>query len=540
MLRALRKILVSDEFYIFGISDDEKSSLKKALTFENPAYINAKRYTRYNRVSLLQYIMYYEETFMYDDFGNKHCCFKVPLGVDLSKYLNLSNYYFEDIRIDNPIKSKISFLLTPREEQSLATEKYLTYVEKCNEGLKEQRFEPFKNIIKLPTGKGKSILGLYIASQLKVKTLIVVHKDDLVTGWKKDIKLAFGEDTDIGLIKAKSRKVGEFVTIATVQTLNKLTEEEICSLDQFGFIIQDEMHHCPASSYSVVSKFTPKYRLGITATDERNDGLSQVLNLYYGDIVYEYDSSNIEGETDILPFTVFRKTLPIYFNPVYSVIKRGEAKSYVLKDKYRPKGSLNKGEIRLSDIPYNERPKISYQNIDSYVVTLDYYKREVCKDILSNYNLGYSCVVFFSQKEHIRIYRDYLIDKLEIPEEDIGLLYGDNKDNDLVLQKAENKRKFITLTTYSKSTEGTNVKQWEVEFFVSSMNNEKNTEQAVGRIRRTKPEGNKLEIPRVYDYRCSEVYSLSSHGYTRDKRYRKMLGETSSGSQSIFKRGFAR
>ena len=72
------------------------------------------------------------------------------------------------------------------------------------------------------------------------------------------------------------------------------------------------------------------------------------------------------------------------------------------------------------------------------------------------------------------------------------------------------------------------------------LNNEKNTEQAVGRIRRVK-EG-KINPAILYDYRVPYVYSLANHGNTRDKRYRHlgfiMEGEKSSPKRSIFKRGY--
>ena len=77
---------------------------------------------------------------------------------------------------------------------------------------------------------------------------------------------------------------------------------------------------------------------------------------------------------------------------------------------------------------------------------------------------------------------------------------------------------------------------------MSSVNSEKNVEQAVGRIRRRK-EG-KISPARLYDYRFSESYSISSHGSTRDKVYRKLkfsiTGKKSKKKESkgLFSRGY--
>lgn len=503
---------LSSSAYISGLTPDELERVKKDLTFDNPAYATTQRYSRYAYTTVPPYITYYEE----------HKGFiEVPIGYDLSQF-RVNTF------LDNRVYERIEtapFVLELRNTQREAAESYL----KSN-----KESYPLKGSIQMPTGKGKSILGLYIASVLSCKTLIVVHKDDLVTGWKNDIALAFDNKVNVGLIKAKSRKVGHFLTIATVQTLNKLSSEEREDLyNQFGFVIQDEMHHCPASSFEVVSKFKAEYKLGLTATPERTDGLAHVMNLYFGDFCYRYEHD--DDDEDILPVKVIVKSNPLYFNPICKSQKLRERTIYKIHDLSYPENKVPaENEIRLSNIPYKDRPKVPFQVIDDFVVRG--IIESVCQDIVTEYDRGHSCVVFFTQKEHCRLYYERLLES--ISPDHLGLYYGDNADNDAVLKKAESTRKFVTLTTYAKATEGTNVKQWEVEFLVSSINNEKNTEQAVGRVRRTK-EGKKINPVIVYDYRTPKVYSVSSHGRTRDARYRQ-LHFTFEGDKprGLFSRGY--
>ena len=869
-----RKLIVSDGQILCSPSADEIAAIKNKLTFDNPAYRNAIRFSRYSRVAVPPSLMYYEQG-RYDE----ESCIKVPIGFDVSSVVSDKLEV-----IDNRVYSKVDhapFVLTLREDQEKAAENYLSFKDSL----------PPRNIIQLPTGKGKSILGLYIASQLSCKTLIVVHKDDLVEGWRKDIVLAFDNKVHAGLIKAKSREVGHFITIATVQTLNRLSAEELNKLyDTFGFVIQDEMHHCvlgdslilkqdggvvpitsikkndsvyggtvntpfnilskvyrmsykhgmiegsadhlsfcldkrkyfnkhtrqcdftnaefevkhlseiddnyvipvlrkaphtvrnsvspeeasfvamimcdghldkdgnrvkvnvskdkafyrtvfekfvpdckssydcrgnltvwstdkhlksfletvwgiprgkksntirvpdflyysplktikafietcfscegdlnysngnyrmclntcsksfaqglslllkkfgivtnfqvisrsgkhntvyriscsgamfnefmntftliprkttlkrnsgemnhnrvfgdyimsdvkkveslgysdvvydfevpeshsfiangtlthncPASSYSVVSNFRPRYRLGLTATPERSDGLDHIMNLYYGSIVFKYeDDKETDEENDILPVKVIKRKSLVYFDPLFQNVGTDEHPVYKLIDLYAPaEVEMKHGYVRISEIPYKDRPTLSYQVVDNFVVNDEVYKAQVCGDVAIEYDRGHSCILFFTQKEQCRTYFEAL--KEFIPEESIGLYYGDNSDNKSVLEKAEKQRPYVTLTTYAKATEGTNVKQWEVEFLVSSINNEKNTEQAVGRIRRVK-EGSKLSTAVLYDYRVPYVYSLANHGATRDRRYKKLgfiiEGENPQQKRSIFKRGY--
>ena len=506
------KAVIDNRVHLYGDIDEKiLSQIKEDLTFANKQYETVMRYSKYRYTSVPPYLFYYSLT--KDELT-------VPVGYNFLKYFDCVE--IEDERVCPPTKVVPHFALSLRESQKEAAEEFI----KNNANIIP------KGSIQMPTGKGKSILGLYLAHYYKTKTLIVVHKDDLVQGWKKDIDLAFDKKVVPGIIKAKSRTIGDFLTIATVQTLNRLSKEELYSLHkEFGFIIQDEMHHCPSTSFSIVNGFKCRYRLGLTATPERADGLAHVMNLYFGDFCYRYKAT--EEDKDILPVKVKRRKLNLYVNPVCKKI----AGNYEVVDFLTPEGTnLKEGEVRISDIPYNLRPRISYQTLDDIVVRG--ISPAVIQDIVKEYDEGRSCVVFFTQKEHCRLYYDFL--KEFISENHLGLYYGDNSDNDSVLKQAEEIRKFVTLTTYAKATEGTNVKQWEVEFLVSSVNNEKNVEQAVGRIRRTKL-GKKISPAIVYDYRTPFVYSMNSHGRTRDKRY-SQLGFSdyyvNAPKKNLFNRGY--
>lgn len=505
-------VTFSSGLTLSGLTQDQVAQVKKELTFDNPAYATTQRFSRYAYTTVPPYLTYYSE---------RKNCIEVPIGYFPS---NIKFGNIVDARVYEQIETA-PFVLELRDSQKEAAESYLT---------SNSNTPVLRGSVQMPTGKGKSILGLYLASALSCKTLIVVHKDDLVTGWQKDIALAFDNKVIPGLIKAKSRRVGHFITIATVQTLNRLSPEELNELyDTFGFVIQDEMHHCPASTFGVVANFRARYKLGLTATPERTDGLAHIMSLYFGDFCYRYKHD--DDDKDILPARVIVRNNGLYFNPSCKAHRRGEKTVYKIHNLACPEDEVLSNDLkRLSDIPYNDRPKVPFQVIDDFVVRG--IKEFVCKDILKEFMDGHSCIVFFTQKEHCRLYYDFLSNVISA--DYLGLYYGDNPNNDEVLEKAEKNRQFITLTTYAKATEGTNVKQWEVEFLVSSLNNEKNTEQAVGRVRRTK-EGCKINPVLIYDYRTPKVYSVGSHGKTRDARYRQLRFENPMASVGkLFSRGY--
>ena len=483
---------------IYNCTKEQQSEIKEELTFSNPSYQSAIRYARnLNYVRIPPYITYYNRGV--DEKGNSYI--ETPLGYTPN---------FDCKILDKRALNEVTFPDFVLELRLAQQEAFKSFCE-SNES-------DFKGLIVLPTGKGKSILGLKIASHLKQKTLIIVHKDDLVVGWKKDIELCFNNELKSGLIKASSRKVGEQITIATIQTLNKLSDEDFNKLEnEFGLVILDEAHHCPASSYDCLMRFNSRYKLGLTATPERTDGTKYILNLHFGGICYKYE--NTDDEKDILPVEVIRRTITQLVDPVFTFNRRTGYTLSEDKSLWCKKPNKNSGLIQYSSIPYEQRPKVSHQEIEDCVLNQPLVLKAIISDIFEEYKKGSNIVCFFTQKKHIDLFYSFL--KEIVPIDKIQCYYGDSKlTSKEAIENAESGKVKITLTTYAKSTEGTNVKSWGVAFLISSLNNGKNVEQAVGRIRRTAP--NKPKVSKVYDYDYTNTVILRSHFQTRLARYRKL------------------
>ena len=66
----------------------------------------------------------------------------------------------------------------------------------------------------------------------------------------------------------------------TIQTANSKEIWKDLGRDYYEFIVVDEAHHAPASSYKgVFTEFSPKVLLGLTATPERMEGGAAELRL---------------------------------------------------------------------------------------------------------------------------------------------------------------------------------------------------------------------------------------------------------------------
>lgn len=478
------KVEIKANKVIYDYTPEQALKIKNDLTLENPQYKQAVRFSKYAVTKIPKHLYFYTQL--------KNCLI-VPRGYNIPfEYKIISDETREVTVLYTPFKLEL------RDKQKEAVLSYLEDIE--------------KGAIVLKTGMGKSILGLYLAYTLRQKCLVLVHKDDLVDGWTKDCKLCFGDKIEVGIYKAKKKIIGRQITIATIQTVSRMSHEEIAKFQSnFGMVIIDECHHIASSSFDLIHQFESAYKIGLTATPERADGLTKLFEFHLGGYAYIQ-----KGESeDILPVKVIVKKLPT-IDPQFYLVKRGN--KYELANELE----LQKGKdlTELRELSYNQRPKLHYFNVDSKIVGDKVFCKEVISDILTEYKNGRSIICFFSQKKHIDLWNDLLVEK-GVKSSHLLKYYGDStQSKEQMKQLAESKVAKITLATYSIATEGTNVKSWEVAFLISSINNGKNCEQAIGRVRRQSED--KIDVALVYDYSLPSAYSISSHFKTRLQRYKQL------------------
>lgn len=137
-------------------------------------------------------------------------------------------------------------------------------------------------IITLPCGGGKTVVALKIASDLACKTLIVVHKEFLLSQWRERIE-QFMPDASVGLVKAGVTDThGRDVVLASLQSLS-MKSYDADTFSEFGFLIVDECHRVGTEVFSrALFKTTFRYSLGLSATPERKDGMTRAIVYHLG------------------------------------------------------------------------------------------------------------------------------------------------------------------------------------------------------------------------------------------------------------------
>lgn len=147
----------------------------------------------------------------------------------------------------------------------------------------------------LPTGSGKTFLGLQAIADAGVSTLIVTPTIDLMNQWHATLTNAFGDQLPhgIGVLGGGSHTVTS-LTVTTYDSAYRYINEYG---DRFGLLLVDEIHHLPAPTYQQIPEMSiAPYRLGLTATYERADGKHELLANLIGPVVYQEEVDTLAGE----------------------------------------------------------------------------------------------------------------------------------------------------------------------------------------------------------------------------------------------------
>ena len=166
-------------------------------------------------------------------------------------------------------------------------------------------------LLEIPCGRGKTVMALKILSELKVKTLVVVHKGFLLNQWVERIN-QFLPDAKVGTIQGQTIDIeGKDIVIGMLQSLS-MKDYPQNMFEDFGLTIVDEVHHIAAEVFvRSLFKIVTKYVLGLSATMQRKDGLSKVFKMFLGDIIYK---EKPKGNDKVIVKVIEYKTSDDEFN----------------------------------------------------------------------------------------------------------------------------------------------------------------------------------------------------------------------------------
>lgn len=382
------KAVISNRIYI-EVNARLQQKLRDTLTYKIPTYGDGPPLIIHNYSTFRKGIM------------------TIPCG---RSDLIPEDYEVVDRRIRNPVKFP-PFRGTLREAQQ---EIYDQIDDNC--------------LINAKVGWGKTFMALAAAAKLGQKTLVVVHTLPLMNQWAKEVEKAFGFKP--GLIGGGHDNYSAPITIGNVASLYKRMDR---LAKEFGTLIMDEVHHAPSPTFTkIIDRSYARYKIGLSGTLERKDGMHVVLPDYFGFKVYKPARENT------LTPTIHAYNTGIYF----------------------PYGDIWAHRVNALN--------------DSFV-----YQDWICDKVKQYENLGHKVLIVADRVDFLKLIAERTGSALTI---------GETNDRDAEIDKIISGEAKSISGTLSIWKEGISCNPLSALILGTQINNDPMLEQVIGRIQRLYPD----------------------------------------------------
>lgn len=248
------KAIISNRIYLSDPGREVANTITKALTYKFAKNTGNKQFSTIETVRTYKKLT-----------GG---VFSIPQG---REDLIPENWEVVDNRIFNPVPfPDPKFELRPDQ-----LEVYDQVVDTC-----------FINAL---VGWGKTFTALHLARKLGQKTLVITHTTTLRDQWIQEVTTLFGVNPGI-IGSGKFDIEDHFIVVSNIQSLKKYKDK---ISKEFGTIILDEAHHCPASTFTeIIDSSYARYRIALSGTLKRKDEKHKLFQDYFGFTIYKPAQAN--------------------------------------------------------------------------------------------------------------------------------------------------------------------------------------------------------------------------------------------------------
>ena len=212
---------------------------------------------------------------------------------DIKSYLEESNLQYEDNVLD----------LVPTPNMYINKETKLLLKDYQKKAISNWINAGKRGCIVLPTGSGKTIIGIKIIEHINQPTLILVPTIELMNQWSKTLSKYFPS------ISVGNLGDGKYdLQCITVSTYDSAYIKSHLFGNKFSLVIFDELHHLGAPGYrTIAEQLSCTFRLGLTATFEREDNYHTKFSKLVGGIVYQSSIKELTKEKHLASFVIERR-----------------------------------------------------------------------------------------------------------------------------------------------------------------------------------------------------------------------------------------
>ncbi len=397
---------------------------------------------------------------------------------EISEYLKQSNLKFVDHVADFiPSPSLQINDLDMRDYQQRAIQNWMK--------------SSMRGCVVLPTGAGKTAIGLHAIQKVNSSALVVVPTIDLMEQWAKSISRHLSISDSSGKQSVSVGKLGggeDDIRAVTVATYDSAYIRSSLIGNKFNLIIFDEVHHLPAPGYRLIAEqFVAPYRLGLTATIERDDNLHDLIPRLVGGVVFRLGSHELSNQKHLAEYTVDR--IRVNLTPEEQAkydANQARFLTNIRKLGFKIPSMYNlKRLIMMSNKNKIARDAILARNKANEIALNSESKVEELRKILRQ-NVGSKTIIFTQNNKMVYD----ISNRFLIPNITHKTSRNERKD---VLDGFKSGR-YGTVVTSKVLDEGVDVPDAEVGIIMSGTGSGRELIQRLGRILRPKPDGRKARL----------------------------------------------
>lgn len=171
------------------------------------------------------------------------------------------------------------------------------------ESLRAWESNGYRGILALPTGSGKTLIAVAGIAKLSVYTLVVVYTRDHVRQWIEVFRRFSDAGSLVGAYYSEEKRISPITVTTYKSALNNIK----LFASKFALVVFDEAHHLPANTFKELALGLPApFRLGLSATPEREDGRHVDIFPLIGGVVYHLTPTELAERGYLAPFVIKR------------------------------------------------------------------------------------------------------------------------------------------------------------------------------------------------------------------------------------------
>jgi superfamily II DNA or RNA helicase len=465
------RIIASNKIKIEGYTHDVLAYCKEHLVIDNPEYYKKQAQGRWLGNTQKEFVLYEKN------------------GKDLLLPFGCLQDLWKEFRCEASFECEI---LPVRSVLYQSHIELYPYQEIAVESVLRAK----NGVLVSPCGSGKTQMALELIARIGGRALWLTHTGELLTQSMDRAKSCYDLSHDAyGTITAGKVNIGSAITFATVQTMANIDIKQYAN--EWDVVIVDECHKAIGTPtkimqfYKVLSNLSARYKIGVTATPKRADGLERCMYALIGDIIHTIPKEEVKRYT--CPVRVEKRETG--YKPNLDVVLAGD-------------GTIVYSDL-IKDLTEDEKRN---GKIASDVV-----------DLIWN-RCGGRVLVLSDRVEHLAVLRQGICE--ELPEDKVKQLKAlsnskkAREERRQILKDLNDGKINVVLATYALAKEGLDVPKLDYVVFATPQKDETTVVQSAGRVGR-KAEGKEFGtvIDYVDDFGLLLGYSKKRNGYYKKLEY---------------------